>query len=571
MQLKIKPYPDNPYPLGGILIKDVNINHWVLEIQRMGLNLNAITVYPIPGTKANSIWGCLIELNTSQVVNDIGKHEYCQLVYGLIFIPEKAIITPALTATETGKLFKETKYFLHPEIGMVELSEAIDWPEIIETPQQIPLNPLMPIASVNIPSTVKSFQLQSIPPEEAIKLLEQDVFPKREKLKDKPLSVFEKAKLKLYEQIFKSIDASKADANPENIPPALLKSLVAIGGLVGKKGDDLLQKMQEDFADLEERNKKEIDKLMDMLKDNPEEALKYAIPLDEKGTFRGGLNSKFELSRRWGNFSLFGNNNRTGSGGVDLGDQFLILRQQYFQTAKELIEKGAFEKAAFIYMRLLKNYLLAAQTLEKGKMYQEAASIYLKHLDNKAQAARCYEEGNYIQEAIELYKELNNNEKVGDLYHQLHNIKEANVYYQKVVEEYTSDNQYVKASLICKNKMNQLEGAQDILLEGWRKSKDAFNCLNNYFNNIQDDKRRWEAINSVAVQEVNSINRQTFLKAIRYEYKKENESAEPIRKLAYELIALEIESDPNMVSELLFFNAPDNQLVKDTITYKRLR
>lgn len=63
--------------------------------------------------------------------------------------------------------------------------------------------------------------------------------------------------------------------------------------------------MQQDYEDLERRNQKLVDKFLDLLRNNPAEALKYAIPLDENGSVRGGNNSSFTLSRRWFDFLYF--------------------------------------------------------------------------------------------------------------------------------------------------------------------------------------------------------------------------------------------------------------------------
>jgi len=47
-------------------------------------------------------------------------------------------------------------------------------------------------------------------------------------------------------------------------------------------------------------------------------------------------------------------------GTVDFRDEFFRLQNQYRLTAKELKEKGKFKKAAFIYLKLLKDYNAAA-------------------------------------------------------------------------------------------------------------------------------------------------------------------------------------------------------------------
>ena len=335
-----------------------------------------------------------------------------------------------------------------------------------------------------------------------------------------------------------------------------------------KQENKIADKMMSDFEDLEKRNQKQIDRLMDMLKNNPEEALKYAIPLDNDGSNRGGIEGTFDLSKRWMDFSLLSPGGSGGGGSVVLGDKFQELRNQYMKTAEDLIKKEEYRKAAFIYLKLLKNNHQAAATLENGKLFPEAASVYLKFMQNKNKAAECFEKGHMTMEAIDLYKELLQNEKVGDLYMSIYRKKEAFEFFEKVADDYKSKDQYVKASLVYKNKMDNSGAGQSMLLEGWRKQKDAFNCLNNYLNNIEDVKAVGSEINHLYSKEVDNSNREAFLKVIEHEYEKHEELSEPIRDMAYEIIAEEIRKNPSIVHELKVFNKNNKELSKDTTRYR---
>ena len=50
MQLKIKPYSKNTYPLSGFLIKNASVKAWIVELQRLNFSLEEVEVYPIPNT-----------------------------------------------------------------------------------------------------------------------------------------------------------------------------------------------------------------------------------------------------------------------------------------------------------------------------------------------------------------------------------------------------------------------------------------------------------------------------------------------------------------------------------------
>jgi tetratricopeptide (TPR) repeat protein len=232
------------------------------------------------------------------------------------------------------------------------------------------------------------------------------------------------------------------------------------------------------------------------------------------------------------------------------------------------MKKGDYTKAAFVYMKLLKNYTLAAQTLEKGKFYGEAASVYLNYCYNKGKAAECFEKGAMISNAIELHKELNNLEKVGDLYAAINNRKEALFHYRKVADSYTANHQYLKAALLYRKKMNEEETAQDVLLKGWRQNRDAFNCMNNYFSGIRETKQLGYEIETVYQNEVTLVNREIFLRVLQHEYGRHQELNQQVRDLAYEIIVEQAKSNPSIVSELQKFNKEDKLLTKDTMRFK---
>lgn len=575
MELNIKPHSKNNFPLQGILLRQPSVSYWLVELQQMQLSLSEVELYAIPGTTANTVWGCfaipLAKLNKEL----IGKHELCQQVSENFFIPEKSAVYPAMTASEIEKLFHSHKHLMHPEFGLVELTEEIQLKDLLSAPEPHSFFITSPEQQAFVPRHVNSFQVEPVSPEEVMKNLEENVFPKSEKLNHKPLSFFEKIKLALYKKMFPDNlakpatenSSSAAEQEPQGGIWNKFKEMFS-KTLLGKESK-LGNTLQKDYEDLSKRNQKEIDKLLDLLKNNPEEALRYAIPLDNDGTSRGGENSQLNLSRRWNDFSLFSNyqNSKPGSGAIDLGEHFHELQKQYHATAEELIKQKEYQKAAFVYMKLLKNQYKAAETLENGKYYQEAATVFLKHVNDKSKAASCYEKGNMINPAIELYKELNEHEKVGDLYMNIHKKKEAFVYFEKVVDDYKVKNQYVKASLIYKEKMNNAHGGQGILLEGWRGNKDSLNCLNNYFSNIEDVKELHRVINAVYEQDVSETNRETFLEVIRHEYTKGNELAEPIKEMAYEIIAAHVATNPSIVNKLKEFNVSDKELVKDALRF----
>lgn len=568
MKLLIEPHHQNNHPLGGILIQENQPHKWLSEIQAMGLLLENIVAYPIPEITPNSIWGCFIIVNLEKHKVNIRLNTFVQVINQILYLPEKTVLSPTLSKNDIDKLFLDKPAILHPFFGLVELKESINWLELLAVPTRKVTDCRCPIEAVFIPKRIRSFQIIPTSVEETLEQLEEKIFPEQKTFEDKPLNIFEKTKLFLYRQLFDKKDKSDADSSGYNEKPlfSLIRSVI---NLFSKKEIAVSERMKNDFDSLEKRNQKYLDKLLDMFQNDLEEALKYAIPLDD-GTSRGNDSiGGVDFSMRWNNFSLFGNNDRSGGGSAFFEDDgYQRLHKQYFESAQKLIQQKEYHKAAFIFMKLMKNHFEAAKTLEDGGLYQDAASIYLKYVKDKDKAASCYEKGNMTIDAIELYKELNKHEKVGDLYVSINRQKEGFIHYKKVADEYKYSHQYVKASLLYKNKMFDSESGQALLLDGWRKNFDAFNCLNNYFNNINQDDARWQELINVYKTDVSPQNNEMFLNVLKHEFERKSEFKEGIREIAYEVIAKQLKTNPSVVTELKTYNQRDKQLVKDTIRYK---
>lgn len=547
IDLSLRPAGINNYPLRGILIQGATPIVWVREIQRMGLSPEHITVYPVSGLAPNSIWGCLVECELGKNLPDFGRNTPCQLAHGLVFLPEKTDLYPGATPEETTKLLLGKKHLFHPELNMVELPAPIRWEEQIAPPAEKTVFIRRPEPPVFIPKKVKGFQVFSPPPAEVLQQLEEEHFPEREQLDDTPLTRLEKQKMAFYKALFSS-------EPPDSI-----------------KNSSWVKKMQTDLEDLIERNRSHVDRLLDMLKSNPAEGLKYAIPIDEKGTGRGSGPAEIGMVKRWSSFSPFSKQTPGGGkGGAALvgEDDLYRLKIQYYETAQKLMNKKDYQKASFIYLKLLKEYRLAAEALEKAAMWTEAASIYIQYLQDKQNAAGCYEKARMTREAIELYKELEHYEKAGDLCRSIGQEKEALDLYELVVWEYKETRQYLKAALLLKKKMDRLEDAQNLLFRGWLENRDPSNCLNNYFANIVDDGVFLDKLQRIYADHVDERNWAPFLQVLPHELKRRPELADAIREIAHEIIAEKRNSDPRVISELPHFQPGDPLVVRDLMRYK---
>lgn len=566
MQVRINPSEVNTNPLAGLLIKSSSIAYCLKEIQQLKWELKQIRIFPVPGTSPNQIWGCLVVPDFQIDKEKTRMHEWLQIIGSVLFIPAAAKLYPPLNETEIRQLFRSELQLFHPEIGLVELTETLDFNQILTLPQPIPTKITKPASSVFIPKEIISFQIQAIPAEEALAALEENFFPKKEKMKRDGLNPIERIKLSFYRLLFEKTGKGN---NLETRPNRVIGKLSTWLGTLFPGMKNWIKKIEYDFQDLEKRNQKQIDKFLDLMKTNPLEALKYAIPLDEQGSSRGILeNGRFDLLERWFDFSTTDRSSYGSGRTINLGSHYDALEKQYRETAAMLLENKEYQKAAFVYLKLLKDYSAAAQALEDGGYYQEAAAIYLNQIRNKTKAALCYEKGRMIGEAIAIYKELHEDEKVGDLYMLIQNKEQAYHYFEKTITRHKQVEQYFQAAMIYQQKIKDIPQAQKLLLEGWRGNKETFNCLNSYVNNIEDQKVLMQELERIKMEEVNLNNSKVFLQVIQYEYLKNTSLSPVVKEMAYEIVAAQIQKNPDLVSELKGFNPGDKEFIKDTIRFK---
>ncbi len=562
MEIKLKSVSNERYPLCGFFIEGPDLESWLTILNDMGLNPSALELYALPSSVPNVIWGCLVLTNVNNLPETLGRFIGAHHISNKLIIPERTAIGPTLTTYDFEHLLGADRYVFHMDFGLFKLEEPISLSGHILVEDFSTAHTTKPIPYTAVDPLVNSFRIEATPIEEL--KAEMEARPKREKLENKPLNFREKARLKLYEQFLKVEEGEDGKAVLEKTTESALDKLAKFLGL---DGPDVKDNLMNDFEQLSDRNKKEVDKLMDLLEKNPEDALRYAIPLDEHGYSRGERSADFKMQDRGLDFSLFGKLTGGGGGTVDLGDEYFRLQQQYRRSAEALEEKGDYEKAAFVYLKLLKEYFNAAETLRRGRMYEKAAYVYTKYLNNEIKAAECYEQGLIYDKAIALYKKHNNLEKVGDLYAIQGKQQLANTTYQQVVDGFLNQSKYLKASLLCRNKLMDMNQTQEILLNGWKNRSDARSCLSMYFSNITDADEAWEQVNFIQRHHLNPQNDVAFLHVIKQEFKARSSHTEKLRDLGYSMISKLLERGAISSDELLAFSKKDKRLVADTMRY----
>jgi len=253
MELRIKPFPKNSYPRKGLLIKGSSPWLWLHEMEKSGIDLDEVKSFAIPADEPNILYGCFLIFNGS-APKDIGKNAYFQSVDDHLFIPENTIFYPQILPEE-WKTAGSEYLIMHPDFGLVKLSEQIDWLDVIQPPVLDSSKVRKPSNGVKIPSEIKSFTVE-----------------------------MDDAK------VLAALSKPKTDEEWMKDLPFDLKKVLA-------------------------GNKKEIEKYLKYIEEHPERIVDLGVPLDVLGTSRGDGFENFRFGGKMfggGGFlgNLFGGNGK---------------------------------------------------------------------------------------------------------------------------------------------------------------------------------------------------------------------------------------------------------------------
>lgn len=249
MELRIKPFPKNNYPKKGLLIKSSSPLIWFEEMDKLGIDLTLVKTFAIPSNEPNILYGCFIVF-TDHAPQEIGKNAYFQCVDEMLFIPENTTFYPRINS-EDWKNIDSRFLIMHPEFGLVKLSEEIDWISILEEPVKADFSVRKPLNGVHIPKEIKSYTVE---------------------IDD--------------EKMMESLQQSQTEEEwMKNLPFDMKKVMAG--------------------------NKKEIEKYLKYIEKYPDRAIDLGVPLDILGTSRGDGFGTFKFGNNWLN-RLFGAKGNTG-------------------------------------------------------------------------------------------------------------------------------------------------------------------------------------------------------------------------------------------------------------------
>lgn len=427
----------------------------------------------------------------------------CALEHGRVVVPASTRLDPQLTAEEARHLFPHPVYFFHPGLGLVgfDAADAI-------TPAMLVVPPLVREVSwmeattgrARLPKLTRVVLALPDGLEGLFGAATQDIgsaspkdlgakAPLGQRLKDGLKKGLGGAAAALLGGLAGLFGGGKPRATPPPLPGAGANAGTGSGAgapgvsrwLAGggfKLVNSVLNWTASQMERLERQRSTEINRLMKMLETNPDEGLKYALPMGgESG--RGVAPPGGSLGPR---NPVYGG----GFGARGPGDVWNLpantqwqLQQRYRQLANRELAEKRYDRAAYILAHLLGDWHGAAGALVQGKRFQEAAQIYQDRLNNRAMAAKCLEDGGLLHEAVLIYAAMGHHETCGDILRRMGREAEAVQAYQKALQGGTDR---LHDARVLFEKLNQPALAIAVLATGHPGGHDARACLERHFS-----------------------------------------------------------------------------------------
>lgn len=460
---------------------------WLDTLSRANLPLGELVFRIVPRSRADRRpVGVLI--TTKATPTQMGSPS--MIPYGVragrLYLPLDASLTPPVTDAELDGMLPEGELVFHPAAGLSRFTdeETLGLADLLQIPreQQAYWDGAMPGKPLN--RTLRSLQALQLPnygeifdPANQEDLRNIGNKPTREipRLPTERGNPIRNAANGLAKTIGRCIKAF-TDLLPATASrPTLADQLARFADwLIGESPG-----MGSTFKD------REAERLLELMKKNPDLGLQYALPLDSSYANRGTSNLAYDPITNWfRRLPLFDLSWVMGAGRGGAADPWLVqlqtmerLRQSYRDAAEREISLGRYRRAAYIYAHLLNDLPAAARVLEQGKFYREAAVIYRDKLNQPLAAAECLQRGGHLLEAIDLYLGEKEYVRAGDLYRQLDDSAQAEQAYRRGIEKAVLQDDILKASTILCDKLHASSEAIALLDSAWPDSSQASRCV----------------------------------------------------------------------------------------------
>ena len=544
---------------------------WLAELSRWGRSAADWACYAVPESVQSVAVSGLFVVTEKPQLELISPHLlWFNRVGERLFVPIDAELTPSVSEAELAKILIFDVQLFHPTIGWVGFnrSDKLDLATLIDLNITNKTDWTYAQEGLQPPPKLNQISIQPLSNQKVVESLKGGL--EQKPLKDIPLK----------DGSTPNDEKSALDKLMDDIQEQLLKGgrnvLDALNNLLpenttGRESilDAPYRWLEERMSALQQKRESELQRLLDMFDDNPDEALKYAMPLDNPYANRGTAAPSSLLGERSTDFNLGGIGGGQAVDNWSTDSHYIDLRKKYLDAANRANENGDYRRAAYIYAHLLGDFGAAANVLEQGGFFREAAALYREHLDNVPSAARCLEKGGLYLEAIELYIQLEQDEKVGDLYQRIEQAKNAAFYYEKCVEKAINQYDYIETARLEAEKLNDITRAKASLLRGWHAQSftQQESCLRRYFGLLMDESVEATAEQIEPIFKKSPEQRLAFLGVLinvnhLYSQPDFQKAARPI---AYQIVSEEtVKGNRAVIKDLEHFFPDDTLIGKDT-------
>ena len=443
------------------LIPGDDTESWLQELALWNVDLRDLTLRPVPRSKNDaSVGGVLVTPPDGTSPQASTRCQEYGRIAERLFLPIHARLEPGVLEAEVATLLGSDlmEYVFHPAAGLVALGRThlLRVADLLQTPSLMATR-----WDLARPGDVLVSRLKSVEPQQVLTLSEILQEGQEDIGTMDPMS-----------RHVPQAGRDRRSAEQEGILARLLRSARAA-----------FQRIRHASIAVPSP-RRQIDRLLQLLEHDPDEGLRYALPLGESADHRGtaGAGAGGMLMRRNIDFHV----NRTSAGGAAStwtvsSDQYQNLRLHYLELANRELRLGRFRRAAYIQAHLLGDWQAAAAALASGKHWQEAAVVYRDRLKLLSSAAECLEKGGLWTEAIVLYEQLKQFEKIGDLYSRFDHREEADLAYRQAVEHCLTMRDYLRAAWLLDSRLQTPKAALLPLADGWPDSSQAGHCLRETF------------------------------------------------------------------------------------------
>jgi tetratricopeptide (TPR) repeat protein len=394
-----------------------------------------------------------------------------------LFLPVEARLDPAAEESELRELFASgTSYVWHPVGGLTKFDrrDVLSIGDLLKR-----LTPTDADWDRADPGTTFSRRLASLEVDrpQTVELILQeargDIGSRSDALEELPLAPGEGVGASIARAAAVSLGAiGLAIGRLASMVPGLPRAIPA----------NWIERMNQWFAtafspEWQSARERELRRLMQMLKKDPDLGLQYAPPLASAcDPARGFAPPTFRLFKRLVDFRLWSRKTATSPWPVSSNIQ-QDLTTKYRELANREIRLGRHRRAAYIYANLLGDWSSAAATLKTGGYFREAATLYLERLNRPFDAAVCLEQDGAWNEAIRLYEKIKAHVKIGELYRKLEQHENAERAYRAAVTSHLQTGDRIAAAHLLDTELKQTDEALATLREGWPDSRQASACL----------------------------------------------------------------------------------------------